>query len=49
MIMILTMPCPHIGWSSKSAMPTPPMTVMMSTPPTISSVFQIDWKKAGSV
>ena len=44
-----TMPWPKIGWSSSSASAMPPMTVMSSTPPTSSSVFQIDWKKAGSV
>ena len=44
-----TIPWPNIGWSSRSASAMPPMTVMKSTPTTMTSVFQIDWKKAGSV
>ena len=49
MIMMRTMPWPKMSLSSRSAMAMPPTTVMSSTPPTINSVFQIDWKKAGSV
>ena len=44
-----TMPCPNIGWSISSASAMPPTTVISSTPPTSSKVFQIEVRKAGSV
>ena len=42
-----TMPCPHIGWSRRSPSNMPPMTVISSTLPTISSVLMIAARKAG--
>ena len=44
-----TIPWPHIGWSSRSANPTPPTMVMTRTPPTSRSVLPSASKKAGSV
>ena len=38
MTRIRTMPCPHIGWSSRSASSTPRITVTTRTPPTMMSV-----------
>ena len=44
-----TMPCPKIGWSSRSASRMPPTTVMTRTEPTSTSVLTSAWVNAGSV
>ena len=41
------MPWPQIGWSISSAIRMPSTTVMISTPPTSSSVLTIASQKSG--
>ena len=42
-----TMPWPHIGWSRSRASRMPKTMVMARTLMTSTSVFRIDWRKAG--